>query len=329
MSSIIKLIGAEMSPYSVKVRAYFRYKGIDHIWGSRFQNQDEYKKHARLPLIPLVILPDGSAMQDSTPIIDAFEAKYPDPTIHPDGDLLGFLSALIEEFGDEWGNKLMFHFRWWDPVDQNACARGLARSISPDGSTEDVEAIAAQVRERMTGRGHFVGSSKETAPLIERYFDHLIAILESHLSARKYLFGDRPAFADFGLAPQLYEMARDPTSGAILQARTPHVLAWAYRMLEPHNDGPFETWDSLRPTLMPILITIGSHFLPWSTANAKALMAGEDRFTVDLDGDAYSQGPQKYHARSLKALRDRYASVADKSELDPILSETGCLAYLT
>ena len=31
---------------------------------------------------------------------------------------LRFVSILLEEFGDEWGNKWMFHLRWARPVDQ-------------------------------------------------------------------------------------------------------------------------------------------------------------------------------------------------------------------
>ena len=27
-----RIFGAEISPYSVKVRSYFRYKGIEHEW---------------------------------------------------------------------------------------------------------------------------------------------------------------------------------------------------------------------------------------------------------------------------------------------------------
>ncbi|MDP6927491.1 MAG: hypothetical protein QGG84_10440, partial [Rhodospirillales bacterium] len=67
---------------------------------------------------------------------------------------------------------------------------------------------------------------------------------------------------------------------------------------------------------------------PWSAANAKALAAEEEFFTINLNGDDYVQGPQKYHARSLRALRERYAAVTDKLSLDPILDNAGCLTYL-
>ena len=328
MSGEYRIFGAEMSPYSVKVRAYFRYKGIPHQWLSRRANEDEFQKYARLPIVPLVVTPDGTGIQDSTPIMEKLDADFPEPSIHPEDPVLNFLSALIEEYGDEWGNKLMFHHRWFGEADQLATAHVLARGGMPDAPWDEVNKAAATVRERMVSRVHFTGSSPENAPLISAYLDRLLEILKPHLVERKYLFGARPAFADFGLGLQVYEMALDPTAGAIIRARTPEVLAWAYRMTEPRNDGPFERWESLQPTLEPLLRDAGEFFLPWSTANAKALQTGEESFSVTLGGSAYVQGPQKYHARSLNALRERYAAVEDKSALDPMLGAAGCLQYL-
>ena len=40
----------------------------------------------------------GKAMQDSTPIIEAFESTALAPSIHPPGITLCFLSTLLEEF---------------------------------------------------------------------------------------------------------------------------------------------------------------------------------------------------------------------------------------
>jgi len=323
-----RIFGAEMSPYSVKVRAYFRYKNIPHQWLSRRTNEDEFQKYARLPIVPLVVTPDEQGIQDSTPIMEKMDALFPEPSIHPEDPTLAFLSALIEEYGDEWGNKLMFHHRWYYQEDQLATAHVLGRMMAPDADRKSVEEMAVKIRTRMTGRGHFVGSSDETAPLISKYFDDLLAILEPHFENRKYLFGRRPAFADFGLAAEIYEMALDPSAGAIIRARTPKTLAWAFRMLEPRDDGPFESWEELRPTLDPLLRNIGDYFLPWTTANAKALAAGDENFSVTLVGDVYRQPPQKYHARSLNVLRDRYEAVVDKTALDPILEAANCLNYL-
>ena len=76
MAKPYRIFGSELSPYSVKVRSYFRYKGIDHEWVPRnFSNMDEFQKYAKLPLIPLVITPDDVGLQDSTPIIEKLEAE--------------------------------------------------------------------------------------------------------------------------------------------------------------------------------------------------------------------------------------------------------------
>jgi hypothetical protein len=73
---------------------------------------------------------------------------------------------------------------------------------------------------------------------------------------------------------------------------------------------------------------VGALFLPWSDANARAIAAGQEEFSVELAGRAYAQKPQKYHARSLDALRKRYAALADRRALDPILERAGCKAWL-
>jgi hypothetical protein len=110
-----------------------------------------------------------------------------------------------------------------------------------------------------------------------------------------------------------------------MRTAAPHVVKWIQEMLGPRAEGEFESWDALAPTLAPLLRDeIGAVFFPWSAANAKALAAGEKEFTVSLGGKPFTQETQKYHAKSLAALKARYAAVADKAQLDPILKETGC-----
>jgi len=68
--------------------------------------------------------------------------------------------------------------------------------------------------------------------------------------------------------------------------------------------------------------------MPWTCANAKALTEGKEEFSVTLGDNVWTQKPQKYHARSLGVLRSKYAGVADKDALDPVLDAAGCLAGL-
>jgi glutathione S-transferase len=330
MTTPYRIFGAELSPYSVKVRSYFRYKQIPHEWVVRtMQNMDEFQRYAKLPLIPLVVTPQDEAFQDSTPIIERLEASFPEPSIHPDDAALSFVSALIEEYADEWGNKSMFHYRWTYEADQDSAAERLARTNLPGAPEAAVRETAASLKQRMIPRLSFVGSNEATRETIEASLARQLSILEAHLEGRRYLFGNRPAFGDFGLFAQLYECSIDPTPGAIMGASSPGVLAWIERMLEPKGEGDFEAWESLAPTLTPLLEQeIGGLFLPWSTANAKALAAGEAEFSLELAGCPFSQQTQKYHARSLARLRERYAELPDRSALDPVLERTGCLRWI-
>lgn len=326
MDNAYRIFGAEMSPYSVKVRAWARYKDLAHTWLNRGgDNAAEYAKHAKIQIVPLVVTPSGEALQDSTPIIERLEPAVPGPSIHPADPALRFISEMLEEFADEWGNKWMFHYRWRRPLDQQACASRLALAMNPAMDEATQAAFAEQIRARMTGRVWFVGSSDETAPFIESTFHKALGQLDAHLSCRPYLFGARPAFADFALWGQIYNMWTDPTPGAIIEARAQNVLAWIQRMLWPRAEGAFEAWSDLSPTMSPILADwIGAWFLPWSRANAAAIARTPDEpFSVILQGFNWTQKPQKYHAKSLEALEKKYRAMPDRAAIDAILRAAG------
>jgi hypothetical protein len=73
---------------------------------------------------------------------------------------------------------------------------------------------------------------------------------------------------------------------------------------------------------------VAGRFLPWSDANARALAAGEPEFEVTLGGEPFRQQTQKYHARSLAALRARYAALPERAAVDALLERAGCLRWL-
>ena len=324
-----RIFGSELSPYSVKVRSYVRYKGLPHEWILRSPAvQAEFQKYAKLPLVPLVVTPAGEGVQDSTPIIEHLEAMGGEPSIVPGDPTLAFVSALLEEYGDEWGNKWMFHYRWRYLPDAWATAERIAVQMAGAHGTLGVAQTRAAVAERMMGRLGFVGSNDKTQPIIESSFKRVLGLLEAHLQTRPYVLGGRPGIADFGLWGQLYEAATDPTPGAILRASAPKVVAWVGRMLSPKAEAPFESWASLSSTLMPLLTQeVGALFLPWSVANAAAIERGDKSFDTMIGDAPWTQEPQKYHARSLAEIRRKYAAARNPA-LDEVLTAAGCLRFL-
>jgi hypothetical protein len=101
-------------------------------------------------------------------------------------------------------------------------------------------------------------------------------------------------------------------------------------MTWPRIDGDFENWASLAPSLMPFLASqVGGLFMPWTLANARAVAEGSEEFSVELSTGSWTQKPQKYHAKSLAALREKYAASQGGEALDRVLQEAGCLAGMS
>jgi len=327
MTAPFRLYGAELSPYSVKVRSYLRFKGLEFQWLERSNARlEEFSRYAKLPLAPILVDAEENALQDSTPMIEALDAQFPEPSITPDDEALAFVAALLEDYADEWLNKAMFHYRWSYPDDQQSAAKRIVDMLfegaeAPEGTEE-------AVRTRMIGRLHHVGSSPETAALIEGSFTRLIGLLEAALQGRAYLFGGRPTLADFGLAAQLKQLLSDPTPGALLKAQAPGVVAWVQRMEHPRAEAAFEPLEALRGPLTELLrAEVAGAYLTWMAANAQAVDADAPGVSIEIGGAAFVQKPQRYAAKSFAELRRKRAEVQSEA-LAALLAETGCDAYL-
>ena len=181
----------------------------------------------------------------------------------------------------------------------------------------------------MVPRMAFAGANETNAPHLERSWFRTVELLEAHLEHRSYLFGARPAFADFGVWANLNQAYSDPTCGRHLSQNAPAVVRWIERMDSPVAEGGFETLVSLMPSLRPLLEEqVAGRFLPWTLANNRALEAGEKETALEFDGRPYVQKTFKYHAWSFGQLKEKLAGISDDSVLRDVLAETGCAPYL-
>ena len=121
----ITLIGAPPSPYTRKMIALLRYRRIPYeiIWGNPSELLEEGGAFAELGIKPPkpVLLPtfimrnetgELQTVTDSTPIIRKLEDDFEGRSVIPEDPALCFLNYLLEDFGDEWVTKYMFHYRW-------------------------------------------------------------------------------------------------------------------------------------------------------------------------------------------------------------------------
>ena len=339
MSEQYLIYGAELAPYSVKIRAYFRYKEIPHKWIIRDQKSNvEYKKFAKLPIVPLVVTPEKTGLQDSTPIIKLLEHEYQNNSVSPPETHTAFVARILEEYADEWLNNAMFHYSWRFMDDQMSASERFVALMIPAWANKIPllnrvlqRKFAATIRKRMISRLWVVGSNKNTETQIEQSLNVFLNLSEKHFQDRPYFFGFRPSIADFGIWGQVYNMWTDPTVNQIIESSYPETLKWIIRMLHPKLEGKFESWESLEATLMPILKQeLADVFMPWREANNKALAKGEKELSVKIKGKDFTHSvgsPQKYHAKSFAMLLEEYNDIPDKTKLDAVLQEAGLINY--
>ncbi|MBT6387779.1 MAG: glutathione S-transferase [Alphaproteobacteria bacterium] len=333
MSGRYRLIGSLGSPYSRKMRAIMRYRRLPHDWVLRTErNRDEFA-HLKPALVPVLQYPDSDQMKiDSTPLAYDLEARHAGRSIMPDDPCNAFLSHMIEDMADEWLTKAMFHYRWANDADIKYASHWIADDSFPDHIGAQRAQTAKMFAERQVGRMPMVGCTPENAPVIESSYLRLLALLEELVGLHSYLFGSRPALADFGLFGQLIVLATDPTPQALMRKHTQRTEDWL-RQLDDAS-GVEGDWlpegDSLPEATLGILAMAGDIYLPFLSANANAAKSGESNFSLKIMGMPYAQGTFGYQVKCLTDLRERFAALTGepRDRATAILESCGTLSYL-
>jgi glutathione S-transferase len=276
------------------------------------------------------------AVCDSTPIIRRLEGMYPSRSVLPTDPALAFIDYLIEDFGDEWCTKYMFHYRWYPAADADNAGTllplGMDVSLPADAHTQFKEVFS----QRQIGRLYVVGSNDITAPVIDASYRRLLAAMEHHLAEQPFMLGQRPGAGDFALYGQLTQLVGfDPTPRAIAHEVSPRTVAWVDRMEDQSGVVPTdEDWnrvDQIPSSLIGILNEIGRVYVPAQLANAKAVQAGEKTWEAEIDGAPWTQQTFPYQAKCLRWTNERYQALSaeDRSRVDAVLAGTGVEAMLS
>jgi glutathione S-transferase len=328
----LRIVGVPASPYSRKMRAVLRYRRIPHAWVMRGSPESHGLPRPRVDLLPQLVLPGSSeALTDSSPLIRRLESMHEGRSVIPPDPVVALLDALIEDYADEWLTKAMFHYRWAFAPDVRQAETILPRWIMPTASDADLAAGGAAFRDRQVGRLAVVGSNATTAPTIEASYVRLLGILEKRLLGSRFVMGDRPGAADFGLYGQLTQLAGfDPTSRAIALREAPRVVAWVdvaedLSGLEP-GDGDWLGRDEVAAALRPLLTEIGRVYAPFLLANAAALDRGASSVECTIDGRPWTQQAFPYQRKCLQWLREAWERLgaADRGAAREAIERTGC-----
>lgn len=332
----VLLSGVPGSPYTRKMLALLRYRRIPYSLIQRSHEAPDLPR-PKVSLLPTFYFPDAAgelaAVTDSTPILRRLEREHAGREARPADPALAMIDALLEDFGDEWLTKAMFHYRWAygdDVAKASAVLPAYTRARLPD---DQLRAAGRAFAERQIPRLSYVGSNPTTGPVIEAGYARFIDLLENHLRQHRFLLGDRPAACDFAIYGQLTQLVHfDPTSMLLTHARAQRVAAWVLLMEDLSGEAPEEAdWfdaGALPATLTAILAEAGRTYAPLLLANAAAVKAAASEVRTEIDGQPWMMQPFPYQAKCLAWLREEYAALndQDRARVDKALAGSGCEA---
>ena len=333
----IPIGGVPASPYTRKMISLMRYRRISYVieWGDprdlirRFGVEEP--KPVLLPVMIFEVDGKHKAITDSTPIIRHLEIEFSPRSVIPSDPKLAFLNYVLEDFGDEWVTKYMFHYRWYfkDDIEKAGTILPLLHGISLDDDSH--AAFKKHISDLQISRLGVVGSNELTAPIIEASYKRFLGQFDHCLSKHPFLFGNRPSSADFALFGQLSALIGfDPTSRALAHEISPRVVAWQDLMedlsgLKP-NESDWINFKDAEQNLLSLFQEVGKVYLPALLANSRAINQEEKTWTAEIDGAKWEQKSFPYQAKCLKWINNEFQKLneSDQKQIKEFLIKTGC-----
>lgn len=337
--ALLPIKGSPGSPYTRKMLALLRYRRIPYRYLQGNHDSNPELPQPKVQLIPIVYFENDhgeiQAEVDSTPIIRRLEEEYPGRSVIPEDPVVAFLDYLLEDYGDEWLTKAMFHYRWYYADDIEMAGSVLPHYSDVTAPDEQLKTMKQVFSDRQISRLYVVGSNDTTAVVIEDSYKRYLTALNEHLKSHPFVMGHRPGAADFGALGQLTQLVQfDPTPARVAAANFPRIHAWVSKMedlsgVEVSTDG-FIQADAVPGTMRTLLEEVGRTYVPVMLANAKALDAGLERVECEVEGKPWVQEPFPYQGKTLQWLRIEYARLSedDRTRVDEILAGTGCEALV-
>lgn len=203
----------DISHYSEKVRWALEYKEIDHSRRSALPGTHIpialFLTRGSQPTVPILTI-DGQSIGDSTAILSALEARYPDPPLYPiDAEQRARAVELEEYFDEELGphtRLLPFYELIQEP---DVFAEVAAAAVpGPLGKAKPVVGAYARVYTSLRWGANSSEDAERAREGIVAALDKLEAELDK--GDGEFLVGDRLSIADITAASLFYPLVVPP-----------------------------------------------------------------------------------------------------------------------
>jgi hypothetical protein len=141
-----------------------RYKRIPHqsILATREVFAEHILPRVGWPVIPVLLGPNATTLQDTSDMVDALELAYPQVPTLPADAAGRFLVYLMELLFDEWVKVPALHYRW--NHDNDFAISEFGRNNDPTLPAERQLAIGAKIATRFRGWLGALGVNEIAAP---------------------------------------------------------------------------------------------------------------------------------------------------------------------
>ncbi len=325
---------ADMSYFSGKMEAYLRYKEIRYerrVINTKIM-RDEVLPATGLMKVPVLRLADGRWLKDTTPMIDWFEARYPESPVVPTDPTRRFLSKLIEDYTDEWCWRAALYWRWQPVESRKLLMHRIGHEVMGDFPAPKWLAGLYYGRRQMATYLKGDGVSPETEPIVRQSYLDLLDNMSLLLQDQPFLLGSHPTLVDIALfGPMFRHYAQDPTPNRVMTERAPAVYEWVARVWNARASklgSTVELTSFTHPGWQYFLREAVHNYWPLLLRNAEAWQAGKSRMDHDAHGVTYKNlKVVHYRVYCLEVLQSLYQALqaTERQAVDAILAPHGAL----
>jgi glutathione S-transferase len=262
--------------------------------------------------IPVLELPNGKFISDTTAIIRYLEEKHPKPAMQPADPVMRALCWLIFNYGTEGLFLECQHYRWSFKDSAAFAANDIGRALGDPADLAAIKKLGAGYQAMKLKRfPDQVGITKKTIPAIEKSVKLIFAKLDAHFRHYPYILGGRPSVADAALMEVLHaHLGRDVHPATIQKKTAPALFRWTETMNYGHyivdaelSQVPQTYFDprDLPDTLVDFLKFMCGDFGPQTEAVAKAYKTwlGPTR----REGDVITDDPNTLNRQAMGKMQ--------------------------
>lgn len=305
-----ELVGSRTSYFTQKMQAALQwYFPKDHVFVVKSADlRENIEKRSGTHQVPVLITPENWCIADSTPLLTLLDARLPERKFYPNG-LVGLLTAVMEEYFDEWSARWCIETRWMTGDETSLMASGAMikeQGLSPEQGSKQQQTTIAWGRRaaRAIGVASEIQKREAEAELVR-----IFGKFEEHLAAgNNFTFGQVPTAVDTVMMGGLraHFLHDEPYPKALLKGLD-RVHKWTDSLMSTTIDASGKatsglTAENLPPYVQLILTEMGGGFKNFVLGNATAYKEGKKAFVVNVYGEEVSYLFRPYVEKSRRML---------------------------